>query len=253
MNEKKIKLKRYNELSEKDARSELTADEEIELLQLDDELESNQYIVDNYKDYCNLNGMQLELNQYGFIERKTQSSWKSNLNFVSNLILIPEDLELICKSIQSQVGSDEFSILTRGNWTKNGFQLEKEFIIPKQEVGSCNVDFEEDIGKFKKEGFNTIIHSHPFTNDATFSGSDDETINKNFMCSVLFCRGGFTDATLKIEVKKHLKLGLTPDIKVVSSTKYPEVDISNIKQNKIKNGTYKYIDRNKGNKNIKGK
>jgi len=141
-------------------------------------------------------------------------------------IIVPHYILQVCSSIQKKVGSDEFSILVKGRWEDGEFHLTNEFVIPKQEVSSASVDYKDDMVKYKQEGYNVIIHSHPFARKSTFSHVDKEYINSNFDYSLLYCEDGFTDASMLVKIDDSHKISIKPDVRIVEDE--IEVDISNI-------------------------
>ena len=60
--------------------------------------------------------------------------------------------------------------------------MDREIFLPKQKVTPGHIDFLEIP---EKEKFNTVIHRHP-SGVRSFSGTDDEYINKDFEVSILF-------------------------------------------------------------------
>lgn len=149
-------------------------------------------------------------------------TWDSGLKIYKPVISIPEKVKHICKVIQNHVGSSEFSVLFKGDWNFDDFRISEEYIIPKQKVSGSSVDYKEDLTKYKKEGFNVVIHSHPFSL-TSFSHTDEEHINVHFDVSVLFCRGEFTDATMRIKLKDGI-LKLKPEIKMISEIPVIPID-----------------------------
>lgn len=144
-------------------------------------------------------------------------------------IRIPIEINDICDEVQERVGHNEFSILCKGHWNAKGYLIEKEFAIPRQEVTGSSVDYDsEHIGELKAQGFNTVIHSHPFKS-SNFSGSDRDTINSNFGCSILYSEGDFTAGVITIDVSDDAILSIAADkIIVERDVTIPEVDVSNI-------------------------
>ncbi len=132
----------------------------------------------------------------------TRKSWGTVV--APAIVVIPEYIEKVCHSIQRQVGKNEFSILLKGQWSSEGFIVHNEFFIPLQEVTISEVNFKEDLYPLVRKGWNVILHSHPFTTDAVFSTSDENTINKNFDCSILYCQNGFSEASLRFSVDDML-------------------------------------------------
>lgn len=167
------------------------------------------------------------------------STWDSGLNIIENpKVLIPRKLVAVCKKIQEHVGDNEFSILCKGEWREKGFRISEEFIIPKQEVGTASVDYTEPLEKYKQQGFNTVIHSHPFSSDSDFSEADKETINTHFTCSLLFTPSGISKGVLSVQVNSSIKLQIPVSIEIVEEdVEIPKEMLENIKERKM---TYYY-------------
>jgi len=100
-------------------------------------------------------------------------------------IIIDSKLLSACKYIQDHIDGKEFSILAKGEFINDGFYVRKEYYVPEQEVETASVDYKENIALKRDEGYNTVIHSHPFSESTSFSGADAEHINSHFMCSIL--------------------------------------------------------------------
>jgi len=124
-------------------------------------------------------------------------------------IRVPPSVLSLCNAIQEQRRNLEFSILLKGNWTRDGFVVNgDDYIIPMQTVTVASVDYDADeISRLMSEGYNCVLHSHPM-NIKTFSRSDEDTINVNFDASILYCRGELCDARVCISVVPRLKLRL---------------------------------------------
>lgn len=123
------------------------------------------------------------------------------------VVYMPQKLQDVCQSIQRHVGCNEFSILVKGDWKEengtSGFVIDSEPIyIPKQDVTAGSIHYMEPLAIPRRDGFNTIIHSHPGSGlHAGFSGTDASYINAFMPCSVLFAGNGFRTATLIFEIK----------------------------------------------------
>lgn len=159
---------------------------------------------------------------------KESATWDSGLNVISELkIKIPQKILQVCRSIQDQLPHTEFSILCKGSW--NGeFTLSEDYIVPKQRVQGASVDYTEDLTPYKQQGYNVVIHSHPW-GGTEFSSSDDETINTNFSASILFGGKDFTKAVITVAVSENTKIQIEAKI-LVSIEDIEQVDISNIEK-----------------------
>lgn len=154
---------------------------------------------------------------------------------VSDIVIrVPMVILAVCNQIQEKVGNNEFSIFCKGQYTSRGYELSHEFVIPEQDVGGATVDYlNEDDGILRSQGWNVVIHSHPFQMH-NFSSSDEETINHHFTASVLYSQGKFVNSRLNIDLP-GARLQLEP--KVIMDVDVPQVaiDIS-----KIHHKTYNY-------------
>lgn len=136
-------------------------------------------------------------------------------------VLVPEDLLNTCKNIQDRFRGLEWSILVKGSMTERGYEIGDDFVIPKQEVGSSEVNFTDrvELEGYRSEGYNCIIHSHPFKSDS-FSGSDRKTLSVNYDCSILYSMGSFTTATVSFKMGTDNEALLVLDTKVSLLTTY---------------------------------
>ena len=142
-------------------------------------------------------------------------------------IRVPIKILNICKVIQSKVNHNEFSILVKATWKKNILELTEDYIIPKQTVSSASVDYTEDLNEYKKQGYNVVIHSHPFKS-SSFSRDDIETINAHFTASILYSCGEFTRAVITVPLNNETKLQIDAEIEMYIPELNEDIDISNI-------------------------
>jgi len=134
--------------------------------------------------------------KFGFSDLVKSNVFDSELSIVSPVIVVPQKLNSIIRYIQQKLSNNEFSLLLKGRWTERGFQIAKEYYIPQQEVTFSSVDYKEDLSLLSTE-WNTIYHSHPFsTGTPSFSVADRESINCNFICSLLGTMEGIKVANL---------------------------------------------------------
>lgn len=134
---------------------------------------------------------------------------------------IPFKLLWLCNAIQKKLPSKEFSLFGTGQYIDGEFVINDEYIIPEQEVGGASVDFTDPavVDSLRESGWNVVFHSHPFQMP-NFSGSDDETINSNFDCSVLYSLGDFKKATIRLSLPDGSNLQLDGSI----TGRLPELD-----------------------------
>jgi len=147
----------------------------------------------------------------------TSKAWDSGLRVVAPALIVDKDVELITKAIQDDVGNDEFSVLFKGMWTDKGFKITKEYYIPDQEVTGMSVDYEENIGtKRAQDGYNVVVHSHPFSRcrTTTQSGADEEHVSSHFPCSLITNDDGeISNAQLNLDTPNdEVKVGVEIDV-----------------------------------------
>jgi len=167
--------------------------------------------------------------------------WDSGFEVVKPKIMIPRECMDVMAEIQDHVDDKEFSVLFRGKWGQYGFQLETDYLIPKQEVMRCSVDYRENIGELRlKGGWNVVVHSHPFDNSGSgsFSSSDEEAINSHFDCSLLYVPHAIADARLLVSVG-GIKLQLNLDKTSITVWNINSQEIKGL--NNIKEKTYGVI------------
>lgn len=128
---------------------------------------------------------------------------------------------------------EEFSILAKGFYCDDGFYVTDDYMIPKQKVGGASVtggEYEEGLGKYQKDGYNVVIHSHHGMSMG-FSKIDEEYINAHFPCSVLYTYDGFVNATLKFNAGDNCFLLETTRINTVIENNIEVEGMENIEKN----------------------
>jgi hypothetical protein len=131
-------------------------------------------------------------------------------------LYISEAIVGVCNAIQEKFPSLEWAILLKGEWTKLGFVIGNTYAIPKQEVTSGFVYFDDaDKERHIQDGFNVILHSH-HNMGIGFSGSDHSTLtDSSFAASLLYSKEKITEATCSIIVKPGVRVAVSPTIVVV--------------------------------------
>ena len=167
-------------------------------------------------------------------KKRSASVWDSGLTILDEpKIIIPEEIDKVCKAIQDEVGSNEFSVLVKGEYTKNGFRLLDDYYIPEQEVTSTTVEYDENLRTTRNKGYNCLIHSHPFSKDVAFSSADENTVNSHFTAAVLY-NGNQEAVTGKLRLQIENKTIMKVDASVVTETIIPDIDVSNISEKPVK-------------------
>lgn len=180
-------------------------------------------------------------------ERQTSSVFTSDLVVLKDPVInVPIEVLDLCERIQRKLPGKEFSILLKGNWSSRGFDVGKEYVIPKQKVEHASVDYLEDLVTYRNNGFNTVVHSHPFNSESTtFSSSDEDTINSHFTCSLLYSNvNKFVDSTFLVKMNDDIRVSLKFPICITRNTEsiFKEELLKNIEQNDY---TTKYAEFNK--------
>lgn len=150
----------------------------------------------------------------------------SELHIADKVIIrVPIKILSVCRAIQKKVNEHEFSILVKAAWNKNVLELSENFVIPKQEVTYSSVDYRDNLAEYKKQGYNVVIHSHPFKSNS-FSRDDIETINTHFTASLLYSCGEFTRAVIAVPINRDTILQIDAAIEIY--TPVEDIDTSNI-------------------------
>ena len=120
--------------------------------------------------------------------KKKDTVWDSGYEVNDMQIHVDRKVYNIIRGVDKYSDGDEYSVLFKGNWESNGFNVYSEYYVPKQKVTGSSVDYEENLGVMReRDGYNVIVHSHPFLKGkiGEFSNDDMEYINKNFKISLL--------------------------------------------------------------------
>jgi len=104
-------------------------------------------------------------------------------------IKFPIEIVFILNQILKYIprSSDEFAVAFKGTIKKNNgvpfvvIEDITDFYVPKQEVTTASVNFKEQI----PEKYNVILHRHP-AGCRSFSGTDEASLNDEFLASILF-------------------------------------------------------------------
>jgi len=133
-------------------------------------------------------------------------------------ILLPADLGLTMLSIQHLIPSAglEYGLYLKGRWVPERLTVEVEpgqFYFPKQIASSAHITFEEDP---PGPEWNVVFHRHP-TGVRGFSGTDRESVNKEFLASLLFIPPwDFPAAVVNVPIARGSKLQVQAAIDVTT-------------------------------------
>lgn len=167
--------------------------------------------------------------------RSEPEVFDSGLTVMENpKVIVPEEVRRVCVAIQEAVGYNEFGVLFKGEWTSDGFKVKPDFVIPDQEVSTATVQYEEDLKKYRDQGYIVNTHSHPMSGkNAGFSGTDDDHVNSHFDVALLY--GGQDDTIAggcaNIEVSSGTYIQIEPEIERMPRT--DEV-LSDLRELKVK-------------------
>jgi len=170
--------------------------------------------------------------------------WESGLEVIKDggEIIVPDKVRKLCTSIQREIPGTEFGLLFKGQWEDGKFKVNaEEYVIPEQNVSAAHIKFDEDLKKYRDRGFTVHIHSHPNSGQRSgFGGTDDEHVNSQFECALLYAGGceQVVDGIVNIEVENGTYIQIDPDVKMHREENFPDVDMSNIEERKRKK-TYK--------------
>jgi len=177
--------------------------------------------------------------------------WDSGFRISEAQIIVPHHISEIITEVQERINNNEYSILLKGQWEKQGFVIGTDYIIPKQKVLPADVTYIDDISILREQqGYNVVVHSHPFLKDSTsgwFSAADETTINIHFPCSLLLNGiGQIVAANLNIETTcpgKWIKIRLGyEDIFITKPSREIEIEgVENIQISTVKIGTQKTL------------
>jgi len=192
--------------------------------------------------------------------KKTKKAWKKVATIddeimssgykVNDLeILVDQKVYNVMRAAADIAGEDEYSILFKGHWADTGIVVSEEYYIPKQTISGGSVDYDEPLGILREQqGFNVVLHSHPFTKnkDGWFSKDDMEYINTNFPISLLanglheIIRAHVILETPQKGYDIRVELGYG-DIHTFSNESTKIIGLDNIKKKKSINSNLSYM------------
>ncbi|MCD6489500.1 MAG: hypothetical protein J7K20_02080 [Thermodesulfobacterium sp.] len=105
----------------------------------------------------------------------------------------------------------------------------KEFIVPKQEISSANVEFTDDVNG------NGVIHSH-HSMGAFHSGQDDEAVRNLYEYSIVIANNGY-DACRRIKLPCGGWGYINIKLEIINA---PEIPFDNIQEKKVVIPNYNY-------------
>lgn len=162
---------------------------------------------------------------------------KNSLGLEKNKVVVPEEVRKTCKAVQEEVNEKygshcEFGILFKGEWTEEGFKVRNDYVIPEQTASTAHISYDEDLKKYRDQGYTVNVHSHPWSGEsASFSGTDDEHINSHFDVALLY--GGkaetIVNGVISVEDEEGFKVQVSPEIQVgVEEENLPDVDVESV-------------------------
>jgi len=174
--------------------------------------------------------------------RNMEQYAKRELGVPENRVIVPHSIRYTCLAIHEECGGSggtEWAALFKGEWTEDGFRVKNDYVIPEQEVSSGHIDYEEDMKKYREQGYVVHVHSHPFAGSNTgFSGTDDSHINSHFDVALLFAGKAETlvEGIINVEMEDGVMVQLEPDI-MVEGPDLPDVDTGGIEKKRRKRNT----------------
>jgi hypothetical protein len=167
----------------------------------------------DYNPYCNYPYYGVRYAANSVANEMWDSGWVTH---EKHTLFISQAMVGVCNSLQAKFPGLEWAILLKGEWTKFGFEISNKYAIPKQKVTAGSVKFDdEDVEKYKVDGFNVVLHSH-HNMGISFSGSDHDTLtDSSFLASLLYSKGEIKEATISITVKEGVRVAISPTIQTV--------------------------------------
>jgi len=139
--------------------------------------------------------------------------WDSGLKIARTVqIYVPFKVLSIVRSIEEKLPMDvEFSVLFKARRDGNKIYVEPEYYIPKQEVSYSTIEYQEDLGVLREQGYRVVVHKHP-SGITDFSSTDDEHINAHFDASILYVGKGFQKAVVRVKLDEETILLVPAEI-----------------------------------------
>jgi len=179
---------------------------------------------------------------------RTGDHWNNVINeypLTKMKCFIPESILNLMRGLDDHFNSQniEFSIFCKSYIDKDrDLIISDEYYIPEQICTSTEVEYKED-----NLEYNTVIHKHP-NNVKSFSGTDEEYINRNFLASLLWVDKKFELGLVNIPTSIGL-LRLPLELNLMTSPlELPEQEVLD----KIKKKTYAVSQHYNYNKPITG-
>jgi hypothetical protein len=144
----------------------------------------------------------------------------TGLNIVEKpSVILPAEIGRLMLSIQQLIPNSglEYGVFLKGVWNPNKVCVEVDkdaYYFPKQTASSGHIQFHED-GPGPE--YNVVIHRHP-SGVRGFSGTDKNSINQEFLASILFIPPwDFPAAVVNIPIARGTKLHQEATIKITGS------------------------------------
>jgi len=141
--------------------------------------------------------------------------------------IVPESLLRKMRTIESNLSSTvEFGAFLKGVLTEDGIlTIGEDFLILNQTVTTATIDFNEN----PPMNYNGVIHRHP-SGCTRFSGTDNQSINRNHEFSLLYVNNSITTGIINIRTEN----GFIYQADLVIDMQYPKdenLDVENILKN----------------------
>jgi hypothetical protein len=129
-------------------------------------------------------------------------------------LILPQSVGMTMLGVMRHLPSTglEYGLYLKGKWDPKTVTVAvspDDFYLPKQKVSTGNVHFDEDP---PDPEWNVVIHRHP-ANFAVFSRLDKESINREFLASVIFIPPwNFPAAVINIPISPGTKLQVEAEV-----------------------------------------
>ena len=146
-------------------------------------------------------------------------------------VVVPVEIGMVMNSILNEIPNPglEYGLYLKGRWEPETgtVHVGTEYYIPKQTVTGVTIEFDEGP---PDESWNVAIHRHP-SGCRKFSGTDERSINTEFLASLLFLPPwDFPAAVVNVPLASGVKLQVPATIKIPQPFAADKVLSKNVKR-----------------------
>lgn len=146
-------------------------------------------------------------------------------------VVVPVEIGMVMNSILNEIPNPglEYGLYLKGRWEPETgtVHVGTEYYIPKQTVTNVTIEFDEGP---PHESWNVAIHRHP-SGCRKFSGTDERSINTEFLASLLFLPPwDFPAAVVNVPLATGVKLQVPATIEIPQPFAADKVLSKNIKR-----------------------